>query len=139
MSTPEPTQNKTPRLNFLSVAIKLLPPIPSSLLSNPKIQEITNQPDASTIPQLTEWSLEEIRRWRVGCEDLIYRLSKQEQQLARSEMSTGAVGSKGDSKRVFFEEMRKMEGMAREWHGQLDRLRTVVNDMSAVMGRDGRV
>lgn len=71
----------------------------------------------------------------MGCEDLIYRLSKQEQQLARYENSTGAVGSKGDSGRVFFEKMRKVEGMAREWHGQLGRLGTVVIDMSAVMGR----
>ncbi|KAL8852594.1 MAG: hypothetical protein Q9221_002590 [Calogaya cf. arnoldii] len=127
MSTPSPSQNEKPRLNSLDVAKKILP-----------IQEIWNQPDASTVgvPRVTKWCLEEVRRWRVGCEDLIYRLSKQEQRLARSEMSTVAVGSKGDdSGTVFLEEMRKLEGRAREWHEELGRFKTTLDNTKLWMGR----
>ena len=98
-------------------------------LTHTQHRENLSQIDASTVYKLQERTLNEIRTWRIGCEDLIYRLSKQEHVVAKYEVSSAAEGKVEDYGKTFLEEMRKMEGMARERNGQLCKLRSVVEDM----------
>ena len=68
----------------------------------------------------TEWTLDETHIRRIGCEDLIYRLCKQEMVFAMREAPIAAEGKVDDYTKRFLEGMRKMGGgMAREWNGQL--------------------
>ncbi|KAL8773315.1 MAG: hypothetical protein Q9209_001709 [Squamulea sp. 1 TL-2023] len=92
-------------------------------MDHPKITAIMKKPYDPSEDAVWQWAVTKARRWRIGCEDLIYRLSKQEQLLTQYLTSKDASSPEVGFEQKFFEEMRKLEERARNWHEELGLLK----------------